>query len=110
MEDHRMASGERRRGVLLPRAETFRGTSRDRITGPGLADLQGKKVAFIDDSRPNADVILAEYRALMEARYGIEAVPVDKRALGSGVNQPLPEDVFERLVREVDAAVVALGS
>ncbi len=97
-------------GVLLPRAEAFRGMSPDRVTKAGLADLRGKKVAFIDDSRPNADVILAEYRALMEARHGIEAVPVDKRSLGSGVNQPLPADVFERLVQEVDAAVVALGS
>ena len=104
-----MTSGDGR-GVLLPRAEGFRGKSQDRITGAGLADLRGKKVAFIDDTRPNADVILAEYRALMEARYGIEAVPVDKMELGSGVNQPLPADVFERLVAEVDAAVVALGS
>ena len=104
-----MASG-RRRGVLLPRGETFRGMSGDRVTKAGLADLRGKKVAFIDDSRPNADVILAEYRALMQTRHGIEAVPVDKRALGSGVNQPLPAEVFERLVVEVDAAVVALGS
>lgn len=103
-----MASGER--GVLLPRAEVFRGMSADRVTKGGLANLRGKKVAFIDDSRPNADVILAEYRALMETRHGIEAVPVDKRALGSGVNQPLPAEVFERLVAEVDAAVVALGS
>jgi hypothetical protein len=104
-----MAAGDRG-GVLLPRAEIFRGMSADRITQAGLADLRGKKVAFIDDSRPNADVILAEYRALMEARHGIEAVTVEKRALGSGVNLPLPAEVFERLVAEVDAAVVALGS
>jgi hypothetical protein len=76
----------------------------------GLGDLAGKRVAFIDDGRPNADVILDVYRALLEARHGVRSVVVRKQALGRGVNQPLPEDVFEQLAREVDAGVVAVGS
>jgi hypothetical protein len=80
------------------------------VTTPGLADLRGKRVAFIDDSRPNADVVLAEYQALLEKKYGISSVVIHKIDLGLHVNEPLPKDVFETLANEVDAGVVALGS
>jgi hypothetical protein len=95
--------------VLFPRAEARAG-SKARVATPGLADLRGKRVAFIDDSRPNADVVLAEYQALLEATYGIHSVVIHKVDLGLRVNEPLPKDVFEKLVSEVDAGVVALGS
>jgi hypothetical protein len=35
---------------------------------------------------------------------------IHKVDLGLRVNEPLPKDVFEKLVSEVDAGVVALGS
>lgn len=105
-----MAGNGQRGTVLLPRAEAFKGKPSGRITQPGLADLRGKRIAFIDDSRPNADVILAEFQSLMESRYGIHAVVVRKKSLGLRINQPLPKDVFEPLAAEVDAGLVALGS
>lgn len=95
--------------VLFPRAEA-RGGSQARVARPGLADLRGKRVAFIDDSRPNADVVLAEYQALLEKKYGIRSTVVHKVDLGLRVNEPLPKDAFEKLANEVDAGVVALGS
>ena len=95
--------------VLLPRAEAKTG-SKGRVVKPGLAELRGKRVAFVDDSRPNADVVLAEYQALLEKNYGIHSVIIHKVDLGLRVNEPLPKDVFEKLANEVDAAVVALGS
>jgi len=67
-------------------------------------------VAFIDDSRPNADVVLAAYQALLETKYGIHPVVLHKVDLGLRINEPLPKDVFEKLANEVDAGVVALGS
>jgi len=67
-------------------------------------------VAFIDDSRPNADVVLAEYQALLEKNHGIRSVVIHKVDLGLRINEPLPKDVFEKLANEVDAGVVALGS
>ncbi len=101
---------QRTRGtVLLPRAESWSG-SKARVTRPGLADLRGKRVAFIDDSRPNADVVLAEYQALLEKKYEIHAVVIHKVDLGLRINEPLSKDVFEKLANEVDAGVVALGS
>ena len=95
--------------VLLPRAEA-KAQSKGRAAIAGLTDLRGKRVAFIDDSRPNADVVLAEYQALLEAKYGIRSVVIHKVDLGLRINEPLPKDVFEKLASEVDAGVVALGS
>lgn len=95
--------------VLLPRAEAKERT-KARVATAGLTDLRGKRVAFIDDSRPNADVILAEYQALLEAKYGISSVVIHKIDLGLRINEALPKDVFEKLASEVDAGVVALGS
>ena len=104
-----MGTQQTRGIVLLPRAEAKAG-SEERVTKPGLAELRGKRVAFIDDSRPNADVVLAAYQALLETKYGIRSVVIHKVDLGLRVNEPLPKDVFEKLANEVDAGVVALGS
>lgn len=104
-----MGTQQTRGIVLLPRAEAKAG-SKERVAKPGLAELRGKRVAFIDDSRPNADVVLAEYQALLETKYGIRSVVIHKVDLGLRVNEPLPKDVFEKLASEVDAGVVALGS
>lgn len=95
--------------VLFPRAEV-KGGSKARVTRPGLADLRGKRLAFVDDSRPNADVVLAEYQVLLEKKYGIRSTVIRKVDLGLRVNEPLPKEVFEKLANEVDAGVVALGS
>ena len=95
--------------VLLPKAESYGGLI-GRVDMPGLADLRGKRVAFIDDGRPNAGVLLAEYEALLVKKYGIRSVVIRKVDLGVRVNQPLPKDIFEKLANEVDAGVVALGS
>ena len=67
-------------------------------------------MAFIDDSRPNANVVVAEYQALLEAKYGIQSVVIHKVDLGLRINEPLPKDVFAKVASEVDGAVVALGS
>jgi hypothetical protein len=104
-----MKAQQTRGVILLPRAEARAG-SKVRVAKPGLADLRGKRVAFIDDSRPNADVVLAEYQALLEKNYGIRSVVIHKVDLGLRINEPLPKDVFEKLANEVDAGVVALGS
>ncbi len=104
-----MATQPIRGTVLLPRAESH-GGSKGRVAKPGLADLRGKRVAFIDDSRPNADVVLAEYQALLEAKYGIRSIVIRKIDLGLRVNEPLSKEAFEKLASEVDAGVVALGS
>ena len=95
--------------VLLPRAEA-KARSKGRMATAGLTNLRGKRVAFIDYSRPNADVVLAEYQALLEAKYGISSVVIHKVDLGLRINEPLPKDVFEKLANGVDAGVVALGS
>lgn len=95
--------------VLLPRAEATAGANA-RVTRPGLADLRGKRIGFVDDSRPNADVVLAAYQALLEKSFGIRSVVIHKVDLGLRVNEALPKDVFDKLVGEVDAALVALGS
>ena len=104
-----MATQQARGVVLLPRAEAKAG-SQGRVTKPGLADLRGKRVVFVDDSRPNADVVLAEYQTLLEAKYGIRSDVVHKVDLGLRVNEPLPKEIFEKLASEMDAGVVALGS
>lgn len=104
-----MGTQQQRGVVLLPRAEARAG-AQGRTTKPGLADLRGKRVAFVDDSRPNADVVLAAYQSLLEAKYGIRATVIHKVDLGLRINEPLPKDVFDKLAGEVDAGVVALGS
>ncbi len=105
-----METQQARGTILLPRAEAFKGRAKGRVSKPGLEELRGKRVVFIDDSRPNADVVLAAYQALLESKYAIQSVVIHKVDLGVRVNEPLPKDVFEKLAAEVDAGVVALGS
>ncbi len=105
-----MATKHARGTVLLPRAEAFKGRATGRVATPGLADLRGKTVAFIDDSRPNANVVLAAYQELLESKYGIHAVVVRKNEHGLRVNESLSKELFADLVGRVDAGVVALGS
>ncbi len=95
--------------ALLPRAEQFESAARPPY-GSGIADLHGVKVVFVDDTRPNAGVMLEAFQRQMEAKFEIGATVVRKGDLGLGSSVPLPKEVFEKLVKEVDAAIVAVGS
>ena len=94
--------------VLLPRAESFESAARPPYES-GIADLGGAKALFLDGGRPNANVVVEALQRLMEARFEIAATVVRKADLGIK-GGPLPKEVFEKLVQEVDAAVVAIGS
>ena len=95
--------------VLFPRAEAFEGVS-NRVMKEGLVDLRGKTIAFIDDGRPNTDVVLGKLQSLMESKYEINSVVLAKKSLGLRSNSPMPKTVFDDLISRGAGALVGLGS
>jgi hypothetical protein len=69
-----------------------------------LGDLKEKTIALIDNTKPNADVILDVVREVL-AEEGVKGFPYHKKPAAA---VPPPEGI-ERCTREADAAVMALA-
>ncbi len=73
---------------------------------PRLADLRGKKVGLIDDSKPNGKEILEELADLLRSRYGVSDVMYHRKPSAS---KPADPEVVARMGKECDYAIVAIG-
>lgn len=70
------------------------------------ASLKGLRLGLLDNSKPNADVLLEA--VLEELREELEpAAVIRRRKPGAGV--PGPPSLLEELAAECDAVVVAVG-
>ena len=69
---------------------------------PRLASLKGKRIAFIDNTKHNADRFLDVTRALLEQKYGVSGFEYFKKFSAS---VPTPPEVVERLTQSCDALV-----
>lgn len=81
------------------------GTTRIQLA-PRPASLKGLRLGLLDNSKPNADVLLDA--VLEELRDELQPIAVIRgRKPGAGV--PGPESLLETLSAQCDAVIVAVG-
>ena len=73
---------------------------------PRLKDLRGKRIALIDDSKPNGKELLEELAELLKSRYGVKDVTYHRKPSAS---KPADPEVIARMGKECDYGIVAIG-
>src|SRR6266498_3345017 len=68
--------------------------------------LEGKRVGFLDNSKPNADKVLRYLDEMLRERYGIAASVHRRKPTASRV---VPPEILEEMLRECDVVVPAVG-
>jgi hypothetical protein len=71
-----------------------------------LSDLSGKVVGFIDNSKPNFNLLIDDLSALLTSRYGVKAVITRSKR---GPSMPAATDVFDELAAQCDLVVTGSG-
>jgi hypothetical protein len=71
-----------------------------------LGNLHGKVVGFIDNAKPNFNMLVEDIAALLTSRYGVKTVV--KRAK-RGPSMPAATDIFDELARECDLVITGSG-
>ncbi len=88
--------------VLSPVGEV----RKDGVTVPALpADLTGRTVGFLDNTKANFDRLVGDMAELLRARFGVRAVIHRKKANAS---TPASPDLLAELAKQCD--VVFAGS
>ncbi len=73
---------------------------------PRLLDLRGKRIGLIDDSKANAKELLDDLAALLEDRFETTVALYHRKPSAS---KPADPEMVERMARECDGAIVAVG-
>ena len=68
--------------------------------------LEGLRVGFLDNSKPNSDKVLLYLDEMLQERYGIGASLHRRKPSASRV---VPAAMLDELVRECDAIVAGVG-
>jgi hypothetical protein len=71
-----------------------------------LGDLGGKTVGFIDNAKPNFNLLIDDLAELLIANYGVKTVI--KRAK-RGASMPAPEAFVAELAKECDLVITGSG-
>ncbi len=71
-----------------------------------LGNLDGKVVGFIDNAKPNFNMLVDDIAALLTSRYGVKTVV--KRAK-RGPSMPAAAEIFDELARECDLVITGSG-
>jgi hypothetical protein len=71
-----------------------------------LASLSGKVVGFIDNAKPNFDVLADDIGALLEAKLGVARVVKHRKPSASVPARP---EVIEALAAECDVVITGSG-
>lgn len=97
--------------VLSPRAERYL-SAIAKVERPWDGDLRKKKVAFVNNGRPNAQTILAMIEKRLIEQFEIEPVWVHKaEKIKTGEGTIIHVDTAApNLAYEVDAAINGVGS
>lgn len=83
------------------------GGSRAKIAmAPRPIDLAGKVVGMIDNTKEQADVILATVAAELRARYGVKDVIIERK---QAFSRPATAEQIASLARRVEVAAAAVG-
>ena len=91
----------------LPFIDPTAGGSKIRIAlAPRPIDLAGKVVGMIDNTKEQADVILAAVADALKNRYGVAKVIIRRK---EHYSKPAPVALIDELAQEVQVAAAALG-
>lgn len=73
---------------------------------PQFADLRGKVVGLLDNSKPNADKLVERFAELLQENYGVAGV-ITRRKLTA--QQGAPQRVLDELASQADFVISGLG-
>ncbi|MGE5216566.1 MAG: hypothetical protein ACM3SP_06115 [Chloroflexota bacterium] len=91
--------------VLSPEGKAQ--TSAARVASPPrFADLRGKWIGFLDNSKPNADKLAGRFEELLKARYGVAGL-ISRRKLTA--QQGAPKEYLDELAAQADFVLTGLG-
>jgi hypothetical protein len=71
-----------------------------------LDSLKGKVIGFIDNAKPNFNLLAQDLGELLVARHGAKAV-VHRRKLAASI--PAPADIIADIQRECDLVIAGSG-
>ena len=89
--------------VYNPTAASQHQATHQRLTLPTLA---GKTIGFVDNAKPNFNLLVDDLAELLVARYG--AARVIKRAK-RGPAMPAPEAYIDELAEQCDLVITGSG-
>jgi hypothetical protein len=91
----------------LPFIDPTAGGSRATIAlAPRPADLAGKVVGLLDNTKEQADIILEAVAGVLRERYGVAKVVTRRKEFFS---KPATGALIDEMAQEVHVAVAALG-
>ena len=91
--------------VLSPEGKAR--TSAQRVSGlPRFPDLSGKIIGFLDNSKPNNDMLQLRFEELLKGKYNIAGV-VRRRKLTA--QQSAPKAYLDELAAQTDLVISGLG-
>jgi len=73
---------------------------------PRPADLSGKVVGLLDNTKEQADIILQTIGDALRERYGVAKVIMRRK---EHYSKPATEALIDAMANEVDVAIAALG-
>lgn len=73
---------------------------------PRPMDLAGKVVGLLDNTKEQADIILATVAEALREHYGVSKVVVRRK---EHFSRPAGEDLINEMAKEVQVAAAALG-
>jgi len=73
---------------------------------PQFADLRGKVIGLLDNSKPNADKLAERFAELLKERYGVAKV-ISRRKLTA--QQGAPKQYLDELASQADFVISGLG-
>ena len=83
------------------------GSSRKQLArAPRPADLAGKVVGLLDNTKEQADIILQAVADDLQRRYGVARVVIRRKEFFS---KPASEALLNEMAQEVQVAAAALG-
>ena len=75
-------------------------------TAPRPANLAGKIVGLLDNTKEQADIILETIGAALRERYGVSRVVVRRK---EHYSKPAPDSLIAEMAQEVQIAIAAVG-
>jgi hypothetical protein len=74
------------------------------LSAPRLGNLGGKTIGFLQNGKPNGDILLARLAYLMQQEYGLQEVRFRAKPRASD-----PATFIEEMTKECQGVVNAIG-
>jgi len=98
----------RKINLVFPKAEEFV-KEKEVIVGDELSDIRGKRIALVDNGRPNANIAFSSLRDILEKDYACEVFISSPRISGQTLTDLSP-DICDHIASQADAAVVGVAT